>query len=649
MKHANTAECLDAAWKRWREADFGWTGLARSEWKGWVVCDDGFVREGKSGKTYGAVSLGASAPALGRTATLQDYWRADPATGRWRGDEEMGGELVSATGQTTYHRCHLPIAYGDGSATGKAFWEPNALDQLIRARLEVAAETQFEDLSWVVTGTDFRARFDGGVWLQGLAQTVGSEPTAFVTYMLAMFVGPASFKSMSFGEGDFVHSTFCGRVDFEMTSFPHGANFLKSTFCSGANFGRATFEDTVGLIEVNFRGDVTFENIECRDTVICHETVFNGAAVFDSSYFGNGGHFDWCHFLDRVSFAKAIFGGTAGFRETVFADRAEFKEARLEAGADFSSSIFERSVSFQGVLWPNAANQWHSMFDQAHFKGPLNVSKAGFQRFAAFAGAVLEGTLQIDEVADAVAERTFAFEREMAIRLASVVKPRPNLWGRWKWWFSALREWFLTKRATPRESRRQIAFATAPWLLEYDARLKELERGCRVLKLAMERASNKSREQLLYRFELLARRAQRGLPLGEALVSDLYGAISNYGASLVRPLAALGVGLVLFAALFWGIAAVHDRYTQDLQVLGGTWDAQMWSALDYSWANVFKPLSALADGTNLKDGSMMKLLLTKAGDGWAFGVRLAATLQSIVSLVLAFLFALAVRRRFQMS
>ncbi len=174
-----------------------------------------------------------------------------------------------------------------------------------------------------------------------------------------------------------------------------------------------------------------------------------------------------------------------------------------------------------------------------------------------------------------------------------------------------------------------------------ETRLKQLERGCRVLKLAMEKASNKSREQVLYRFELLARRAQRGLPPGEALFSDLYGAASDYGASMVRPFIALALLIIAFGLGFlgWG----YGRGFVDPANL----QIAFWQALDLSWANVFKPLSALT-GEAAATATLGHQLLND--QPWiAFCLRALATVQSLFAIVLAFLFALAVRRRFQIS
>jgi hypothetical protein len=98
---AESKAAQDAAWwAEWRQWDFTWPGLAREEFAGWSV-RDGLLVETESGRVYGAPEAaareGEADPAgESRPATLQDYWRADPATGRLRGDAELiaAGELL---------------------------------------------------------------------------------------------------------------------------------------------------------------------------------------------------------------------------------------------------------------------------------------------------------------------------------------------------------------------------------------------------------------------------------------------------------------------------------------------------------------------------------------------------------------------------
>lgn len=82
--------------------------------------------------------------------------------------------------------------------------------------------------------------------------------------------------------------------------------------------------------------------------------------------------------------------------------------------------------------------------------------------------------------------------------------------------------------------------------------LRALEGGAQKLKLAMERDSDKLREQRFYRLELRSRRKQSGTPWTEKLFSGLYAATANYGASIGRPFLLLFVMVGALATGFYG-------------------------------------------------------------------------------------------------
>lgn len=326
-----------------------------------------------------------------------------------------------------------------------------------------------------------------------------------------------------------------------------------------------------------------------------------------------------------------------------------------------------------------STGRWHSAFDGALFRGTLNLYGAGFKAFAAFDGATLERGLQFDETDESAAKRTFGQELPGASAAARADGAD-----------------FETKRiakhfeASGRERELQIATgqalglteeeATEPWRLSAEARatfdaafeptaeaakadirksgtavsrseiaahvktrrearLRELERGLRVLKLAMERSSNKSREQLFYRFELEARRAQKNLPPGEKFFSYLYDWTSDYGASMRLPFFWLFIIALLFTALYTAVSV-------PLSFTPGSvpdWPA-LADAANMSAARIF-PFGAFDDVSK----TWLADFERTHGAGWGLAMRIAASVQSALALALVFVFGLAVRRRFQIS
>ncbi|KPF77095.1 hypothetical protein IP88_06255 [alpha proteobacterium AAP81b] len=152
----------------------------------------------------------------------------------------------------------------------------------------------------------------------------------------------------------------------------------------------------------------------------------------------------------------------------------------------------------------------------------------------------------------------------------------------------------------------------------------------------MGKARNELLEQRYYRFQLIARRHQAGTPRAERWLSAAYGTISDYGLSLSRPLLTLALTILYFAGLF-GI--IHSA------TMGTTLNAgQSFDALAMSASRVF-PFGAF----DMVSKDWIGGVAPGGTGGIALLVRTIATLESLIALILVFLFGLAVRRRFQIG
>lgn len=649
-----------AWWDAWWAEDYSWAGLANKP----------------VGENFGTIHGG-----LHGEKTLQDYWRRDPATGTERDDAALraAGELIDCDG-VLFHVAHLPPKARAGAPTWKADlkhadWD--RLDALLATRIAAGAATKV-DFKGDAEAPDGRAQFAGAVLRGAAAHPQGGESHVHLEASRSTWLGHvhlgrtrlgpgAVFNSAMFSTAIFRSATFSGLAMFDGVTFSGVVTFNGATFSGSARFPSATFSEAVNFEGAAFSGGALF-----RGATFCRLSVFDGATFsggvsFDSTTFSGNARFNSATFSGDSGFDSATFSGSARFDRATFSGNARFVDAGFEGPAhfrvkafekqawfdrcrfaqivwfdgaafrgdmDFTAAIFERLASFERIQWPDDARHWHSAFHHALFRGTLGLQTErgdGFRSFAAFDGATFERGIQMDDPSEANARMTFRKEVRAAIAASHA---DGDDWS--------IRETARRKEAEKDKARAVSRGEIAGYVRDArEARLKQLERGCRVLKQVMEKASNKSREQLLYRFELQARRIQRGLPLGEAMFSDLYALASDYGASMVRPFLALAVLIGAFTAIFlgwaWALGGVAEEgaYPSALQ------------AFDLSWANVFKPLSALtAEGAT--GSALAKTLL--GGDPLAASlVRVVATVESLFAIVLAFLFALAVRRRFQIS
>jgi hypothetical protein len=354
----------------------------------------------------------------------------------------------------------------------------------------------------------------------------GEEHPLSLRLNFALIFGYCDFEQARFsGDARFERAAFSGGAGFEGAAFSGDAWFQRAAFSGAAGFGRAAFSGTAWFEGAAFSGDAWFGRAAFSGAAWFERAAFSGAARFEGAAFSGAAGFGGAAFSGDARFERAAFSGGALFQTNVFSSHAYFDGAKFNGNMDFTSANFEKLASFERIEWPSAAQHWHSAFDQVLFRGTLSLTGAGLQSFAAFDGARLEGGLQIDEADEQAGKARFKTERRAAIAAAHADGEAFAARER------AAREAKDKEKAAP-VSRAAIATHVKA---QRDARLRELERGCRVLKLAFERAANKNREQMLYRFELQARRAQKKLPLGEALFSDLYALASDYGASMVRP------------------------------------------------------------------------------------------------------------------
>jgi uncharacterized protein YjbI with pentapeptide repeats len=584
-------------WDRWWAEDYSWEGLAD--------------------ETY--------SQRLGQQK-LQDYWRRDPSDPKIvRCDQEMidAGELIKGPDDRLWHIAHVPMRWrsGESAKLGWSISKIEKLNELVLRRIAESQETKFEpDPSIFVNGPDGRAHLQGIVLSTELV--ISSHSTVPVHLNLSgSFIQRLDACKQKFGNGtDFSAAYVSGSAVFLDATFCGSVSFAPAIFCKDANFRGSAFLGECNFWGAMFRGPAEFDNAKFQDEAIFKVAEFGDVARFEHVEFGSFAKFEGAKFQQRATFHRA----------RILKD-AHFRGARFGTILRFGEAVFEEQAFFERVVWPETARGWHNAFDRVNFKGRASFHGSGARGFAAFDRAVFERGIQFDDRPESELQETFSRELDGALSAAEVDLTDP---GDLKTW----REIFASQEAEEVQERERVPFSA----YRRQQRLLQLERGCRVLKQEMQKDTDKSREHMFYRFELMARHAQSTTPWQERWASNIYEAVSDYGTSITRPLMWL---LLIWACASLVYVSIGVVVAPD-DIVPWQWS---WDAFDLSLSRVFQPLTFWSEA-NLKDNSLGRALIGDENRGLlALCVRVIGVAQSLISIILLFLSGLALRRRFQIN
>ena len=584
MKNVSQREQSDISegewWKDWWTHDWSWEGLKEKNWIG----GEGHINGGDTIQDYWRIAPDGKTDSDGKPV-----WTAP----RTDSDMEASGELVRAPDGQLWHIAHMPLQWKtNGRLPSPKADETDPvharLNLLIGQRLAAGRETQFRSLPDPI-GQEGRAILYGLVWPQPLLPEMyrGTDVEAYddagekavehsssIAILHAEFsrswLGPLDAWHCNFGPGasffhaycagkaDFTATFFAGRADFNDTWFAKDVQFNHATFSGQTRFDGARFVGEGGFHKTRFVGLAHFSGTRFVQGANFEEAEFRGNAAFGGARFSgqsfSGGctaNFERSAFSKRAFFSEACFAGNTGFKKARFAGVTEFLSVNFSGGAGFDSAIFldeaqfggstfsgdvsfssacfSKDTHFEEVTFENSVNFGRSLFlegsffSRATFKRCMSFAAARFTRAAVFSGA----KLPIEEVnwrrAFSGALFEFGFDLQdvdqiSVSALSGVTLNRGVLMTR----NSELDDNELHAKAL------QLALGAS----EREEALRALEGGAQKLKLAMERDSDKLREQGFYRLELRARRKQFGTPWTEKLFSGLYAVAANYGASI---------------------------------------------------------------------------------------------------------------------
>lgn len=466
-----------------------------------------------------------------------------------------------------------------------------------------------------------RARFEGAVF-EDEARFEDCVFFSWADFTDARFRGPAFFSRSIIDEARFWGSTFEGfgefvavafrrRTDFSGSAFAGNAIFAESAFGHSASFAGAAFGSDLNLHHTRFEGPVDFSGRAALATDRNPQIInLRREGISDDGpdrWVGGLAAEDMLAAFARRSFQKIDAS------EAVFVRDADFSNRDILQPSNFAGARFLGDARFHGSRLHQRVNLHDTRFEALDYEAlPPGARRVG-GRWPDASLVAVDADRRIDSKAPLRA-----------------LKDRPDEFG-------VAVEAFRDELVEARRS--MVAEVLTPdGKRQTDARLESLEASFRTLKLAMEDTRARLSESRFFKMELRARRRRRDaeVPAWERFASMAYGVTADYGDSIARPLIFfVAMGLV-FSLAYWVLAALGIGSAVSLDGLG--------NALRYSLSRM-TPFGAMQDQDSWAwlDGWQN----TGSLFSWAGLIRITATIQSAFALVLTFLFALAVRRRFQ--
>lgn len=456
----------------------------------------------------------------------------------------------------------------------------------------------------------------------------------------------------------FEGARFGDRAKFDRTEFKGGASFIKAAFLGSASFLGTKFRKAMEWQDgqllshaangdfrgCRFDGNFKFEPEEIDGKLFfgmlddqAKHSVFSGEVEFGIAAFQNGAEFRGVRFRKKTSFQSNFFGSTifscAAFEGEVdfanatiweitfvdceFHDRCSFRGTNFNGAARFEKTVFAMEADFTGKSDGGEKPSFSSIrFLGCWFAEGAVFRDREFKSTALFGKATNKGR-DLREVAKILGIKTKSEYAEKTVFLGI-----PDFHG---------------CRFHQDTSFVGTEFKVPPG--------NDAARAFRTLKLAMEQLKSTHEEQKFFRLEMEADRPT--LPGFQPWISRIYQITSDYGFSLWRPVAWL-IGSSLMFGIAYGWLA--NTCAADIACAKIAWKADVGSAADRTSAVIKYTLASVSPVPGL-DRMQTELRAPLFGHhGWIpITALMLEILHKIVALVMAFLFALALRNLFKMK
>jgi hypothetical protein len=507
----------------------------------------------------------------------------------------------------------------------------------------------------------------------------GASFSSYTDFISASFSGNTVFESASFsGNADFKSASFSGNADFESASFSGNARFHSASFSGNADFESASFSDDTGFQSASFLRGLNLQRgtapaqpagqiyrvgaeghnpasltrgekgrLEAGDFAL---TLTTGAARREMGAF-SGFNFRDALCLGPARFNDRSFGQAPDFSDARFYDRAEFHRADMHEGARF----FQAKFRLDGACTPL---EWEALTADLCERHRLRPPPSE--------GKLKHWPDDLEHHDRAFWRAAYAAWQDYWTSACAVPAPEPApLFS-----FTALRRlpgrvWAWVNPGARKPRHRHLP----------DADLHEA--AYRRLKLIMRQIGSHIEEQRFFALELKARQKRDDVAVWERWAAAAYGGLADYGRSAVRPLYWLAGVWAAFAVSYTLLAsgagvlpemaqwpAPEPEHEQGWVVdpphpLTGVWThrdalarqsgATLGSAFTrYSGPVVFAfEITVVPVANPVRNHTWSEALNDR--DGYSTAFSLLRLLNRMMAVPLLFLFALSLRRRFQIG
>jgi hypothetical protein len=710
MSGPNSADLKTAPdwWAAWFDADYSWDGLVHKPWRGWVVVDETYCApESEAAET--AHVRDASLQDYWR-ADPDDDWRLRDVEALKAPAPGIGVRELESFAGRDWHIAHLPPAlFDDDQVSWKDVpahqnWE--VLRGLLAARLHAAGPT-LGDRTGAVLGPDQRAQFDGVV-ATGLFGDFDPPPdTWHLTAAHSLHFSDPGLANRQIGSAlDFSRARFVDGTDFDQCRFALTALFNDAQFVEQARFTRTHFGHTAQFARAAFQSFAWFSPTRFTLMADFSDAQFHSLALFDGACFAGDCWFTSARFSDSISLSFARFlkrldlrrgrltdsdGRLAafGFSEVICLGPVNISDRHFASAPDFSGARFHDIVEFHRTdihedvrifktrfsLDPELAQlDWDTLALKLSETGPAlpslpvpdtrdlsewyNATQAGHaaekakrDTLKAYHDAAFSDAHEVAETRKEEAEAAATAAHAQTETLADQFDARYRDGAFWRMAYAAWADYQSRPLRDP--DHHEAAF--------------------RRLKLIMRGIGSHIEEQRFFALELRARQKRDDVAAWERWAAAAYGGLADYGRSAVRPLAWLAgvwAGFTLIYAAMAGWAGVLPPLPAQ-------------PAASYSYV-IDRPPPAVEFGATLiahqvntkietaqrarqmAGPAIFALELTAVPvaspvsnhvwsaelnrrPGWSTAFSFVRLINRIVSVPLIFLFALSLRRRFQLG